>query len=146
MQTWIWFVLAGICAAIEILSFNLVFASFAFGAIGAGVVSLITNKPAAPWLSIALFSVLSLTLLRPRFLKYIFRKTPPSDTGVQALIGSSASTSSEVTDTSGRIVLHNETWSARSEGGRIPEGVLVKVKRIDGALAIVELLDTKRTE
>ena len=137
MAPWIWFAAAGACVLVELLTLNLVFASFAVGAAAAGLFSLGTSQPAIQWISAAVAAVLSLTLLRPPLLKYLFRKTPPSDTGVLALIGLKARTTTIVTDTSGMISLRNEIWSARSESGDIAEGADVIVKRIDGALAIV---------
>ena len=137
VATWIWFAGAGAFVLIELLTLNLVFASFAVGAVGAGLVSLGSSSTAIQWVSASVVAVLSLTLLRPPLLKYLFRKTPASDTGVLALIGLKASTTTPVTSTSGMISLRNEAWSARSESGDIAEGVDVIVKRIDGALAIV---------
>ena len=137
MATWIWFALGGASVLIELLTLNLVFASFAVGAIGAGLISLGSTNSAIQWVCASVIAVLSLTLLRPPLLKFLFRKTPTSNTGVLALIGLPARTTTIVTSTSGMIALRNEMWSARSESGDIPEGVDVIVNRIDGALAIV---------
>ncbi len=136
MHTWTWFAIAGVCAVLEILNLSLVFASFAIGAFFAAISQIFTTNTTLPWIVFALATVLSLRL-KPIVVRYIFRKTPPSDTGIAALIGHKATSTSPITDSSGTIKLKNETWTARSESGEIPTGENVTVVRIDGAVAIV---------
>ena len=136
MHTWTWFAIAGVCAVLEILNLSLVFASFAIGAFFAAISQIFTTNTTLPWIVFALATVLSLRL-KPIVVRYIFRKTPPSDTGIAALIGHKATSTSPITDSSGTIKLKNETWTARSERGEIPTGENVTVVRIDGAVAIV---------
>jgi membrane protein implicated in regulation of membrane protease activity len=136
MHTWTWFAIAGVCAVLEILNLSLVFASFAIGAFFAAISQIFTTNTTLPWIVFALATVLSLRL-KPIVVRYIFRKTPPSDTGIAALIGHKATSTSPITDSSGTIKLKNETWTARSESGEIPSGENVTVVRIDGAVAIV---------
>ena len=136
MHTWTWFAIAGVCAVLEILNLSLVFASFAIGAFFAAISQIFTTNTTLPWIVFALATVLSLRL-KPMVVRYIFRKTPPSDTGIAALIGHKATSTSPITDSSGTIKLKNETWTARSESGEIPTGENVTVVRIDGAVAIV---------
>ena len=136
MHTWTWFAIAGVCAVLEILNLSLVFASFAIGAFFAAISQIFTTNTTLPWIVFALATVLSLRL-KPIVVRYIFRKTPPSDTGIAALIGLKATSTSPITDSSGTIKLKNETWTARSESGEIPTGENVTVVRIDGAVAIV---------
>ena len=136
MHTWTWFATAGVCAVLEILNLSLVFASFAIGAFFAAISQIFTTNTTLPWIVFAIATVLSLRL-KPIVVRYIFRKTPPSDTGIAALIGHKATSTSPITDSSGTIKLKNETWTARSESGEIPTGESVTVVRIDGAVAIV---------
>jgi membrane protein implicated in regulation of membrane protease activity len=136
MHTWTWFTIAGVCAVLEILNLSLVFASFAIGAFFAAISQIFTPNITLPWIIFAVATVLSLRL-KPIVVRYIFRKTPPSDTGIAALIGHKATSTSPITDSSGTIKLKNETWTARSESGEIPPGDSVTVVRIDGAVAIV---------
>jgi len=136
MHTWTWFAIAGVCAVLEILNLSLVFASFAIGAFFAAISQIFTTNTTLPWIVFAIATVLSLRL-KPIVVRYIFRKTPPSDTGIAALIGHKATSTSPITDSSGTIKLKNETWTARSESGEIPTGENVTVVRIDGAVAIV---------
>ncbi len=136
MHTWTWFAIAGVCAVLEILNLSLVFASFAIGAFFAAISQIFTTNTTLPWIVFAIATVLSLRL-KPIVVRYIFRKTPPSDTGIAALIGHKATSTSLITDSSGTIKLKSETWTARCEGGEIPAGESVTVVRIDGAVAIV---------
>ena len=138
MHAWTWFAIAGVCAVLEILNFSLFFASFAVGAFFAGFMLLLGGTPALQWIVFALATVLSLRL-KPIVSRYIFRKTPPLDTGINALIGLKAVATSNVTDCSGTIRLNNETWTARSEHEHIQNGSAVTVERIEGAIAIVAL-------
>jgi len=138
MHAWTWFAIAGVFVVLEILNFSLVFASFAMGAVFAALARLITPNVPAQWVLFALATVLSLRL-KPILTRYIFRKTPPSDTGIRALIGQKAVATSQISDSSGTITLKNETWTARSEGGTIEIGQNVTVTRIDGAVAVVIL-------
>ncbi len=136
MQAWIWFAIAGVCAVLEVLNLSLVFASFAVGAFIAALSRLATTNVAVPWVIFALATVLSLRL-KPLVTRYIFRKTPKSDTGILALIGQKAVALTEVNDAGGRINLKHEIWSARSDAGVILEGAEVTVHAIDGAVAVV---------
>lgn len=136
MQTWIWFALSGSCAVLEILNFSLFFASFAVGAAAAGLASLSGANSPIQWATLAVATVLSLRL-KPLVTRYIFRKTPALDTGMNALIGLKAVATSTITESTGTITLRGETWTARCESGEIFVGQNVTVTRIDGAMAIV---------
>ena len=136
MHTWTWFALSGGCAVLEILNLSLVFASFAVGAATAGLASLAGANMPTQWVTLAVATVLSLRL-KPIVTRYIFRKTPVLDTGINALIGLKAITTSLVSESAGTITLRNETWTARCDNGEIPEGRNVTVTRIDGAVAVV---------
>ncbi|MEI6294663.1 MAG: NfeD family protein [Actinomycetes bacterium] len=138
MHAWTWFAIAGICAVLEILNLSLVFASFAIGALFAAFERLISPNVPAQWIVFALATVLTLRL-KPILTRYIFRKTPASDTGIQALIGQKAVATSQISDSTGTISLKNETWTARSTGGTIEIGQNVTVTGIDGAVAHVTL-------
>jgi membrane protein implicated in regulation of membrane protease activity len=136
MHAWAWLAIAGVCAVIEILNLSLVFASFAIGAIVAGIAEILGANTPVQWILLAIATVLSLRL-KPIATKYIFRTTPKLDTGINALIGQKALATSEITDSKGTINLRSETWTARTEGGEIAKGLEVTVLRIDGAVAIV---------
>lgn len=137
MLPWVWLAIAGICAVIEIMNLNLVFASFAIGALFAALASSLGGGTSVQWIILAIATVLSLRL-KPLVIKYIFRKTPPLDTGINALIGLKAVATSTISDSVGTINLRGETWTARTDGGEINSGSNVTILRIDGAVAIVD--------
>ena len=136
MLAWAWLAIAGVCAVIEIINLNLVFASFAVGALCAALASTLGASTPIQWIILAITTVLSLRL-KPIVIKYIFRKTPPLDTGINALIGLKAIVTSTVSDSGGTIHLRGETWTARTESGEIKKGNEVTILRIDGAIAVV---------
>ena len=136
MHAWVWLAIAGICAVIEILNLNLVFASFAIGALFGALASSLGASTPVQWIILAVISVLSLRL-KPIAIKFIFRKTPPLDTGIHALIGSKAIATSVISDTNGTINLRGEVWTARTDIGQIVKGTEVTIQRIDGAIAVV---------
>jgi len=137
MHVWIWLAIAGICAAIEILSFNLVFASFSLAALVAGLAQYFSRSMAIPLISFAAISVLSLKFFKPVALKFLFRKTPPSDTGILALVGVKAVATSEISESTGTINLRGEAWTARYTAGVINVGSEVTLTEIAGAIAMV---------
>ena len=136
MQAWAWFAIAGVCAVLEVLNLSLVFASFAVGAFVAALSRLATTQVAVPWIVFALATVLSLRL-KPVVTRYIFRKTPQSDTGILALIGHKATAVTAISENGGTINLKHEIWTARTAAGEIPAGRDVTVQAIDGAVAVV---------
>ena len=136
MLPWVWLAIAGICAVIEIMNLNLVFASIAVGALFAALASSLDSSTPVQWIILAIATVLSLRL-KPIVIKYIFRKTPPLDTGIHALIGLRAVATSTVSDSVGTIKLRGETWTARTDLGEITKGSEVSILRIEGAIAVV---------
>jgi membrane protein implicated in regulation of membrane protease activity len=139
MHLWIWLAIGGICAGIEILSLNLIFASFSIAAFSAALAQALSANIALPLVVFAVVSVLSLTVFKPFAIRFIFRKTPASDTGILALVGMKAVATSEISDSSGTIMLRSETWTARCDTGVIQARSTVIVTGIDGAIAKVAL-------
>lgn len=137
MLAWMWFALAGVCILAEILSTALLFASFALAAFMAGLTNLVFGDSALQWVVLVAAALFSLGVLRPFATKFLFRKTPQSDTGIDALINKNATIVEKVTQDSGTIRLKNEIWTARCESGFFESGMTVTVLRIEGAVAIV---------
>ena len=137
MHFWVWLALAGGFLIAEILSMSLIFLSFSIAAlVGAAAAALWVDSP-AQWIGFSIAALLTLFVFRPLMQRYLFRKSSDSKTGVDALIHLDATALSEITTSSGRIRLRDETWSARCEVGSIPEASVVSVIRIDGAVAMV---------
>jgi len=138
-----WFAVAGICVLAEILTTALLFASFALSALAAGIANYLWGDTITQWIVLVLVAVISLGLLRPFASKFIFRSTPITDTGIDALISKTAVVVETVTHNSGLIRLSNETWTARTESEDLDVGTDVKVTKIEGAVAIVAALHHK---
>lgn len=138
-HTWLaWLVVAGVLLGAEMLSLDLVLAMLAVGA-GAGAVSSLLGAPVIVDVLVAVaVSVGMLAVVRPSVVKRI-HAGPDLVTGHHALVGRAAEVLTEVTETSGRVRLGGETWSARSYDPTltIEPGTRVEVYEIDGATAVV---------
>lgn len=133
-----WLVLMVVLLAAEASTVTLVSLWFAAGALTAMVVSLLGG---AIWLQTAAFlavSVVLLTALRPLVRKFITPKL--TATNIDSVIGSTGLVSVAIDNVtaSGQVKLGAMYWTARSTtGDPIPEGVKVKVDRIEGVKVFV---------
>lgn len=137
MEFWIWLAIAGGFLVIEILTMSLIFLSFSIAALIGAIASALWVGSPLQWIVFSISAILTLTIFRPIMKKYLYRNSTDSRTGVDSLLHRQASTLTEVTTSSGLIRLSDETWSARSDAGTIPEASPVEVIRIEGAIAIV---------
>lgn len=131
----LWAVLLVAFVAVEAFTVSMVSVWFAFGAVGAMIVSLLNGDL---WLQVAVFVVVSgitLALLRPLSQKYIKPRIQP--TNVDALIGAVALVEETVDARNGRVKLGDVTWSARYEGGSLEPGSYVTVEKVQGTRLFV---------
>ncbi|WP_296664804.1 NfeD family protein [Demequina sp.] len=139
MQFLGWFIGAMVLGIAEVFTLDLTFAMLAAGALAGGVAALL----GAPWwLAVIVFCAVSATMLlglRPFLLRRMRAHGPLIETNTAALVGRSARSLDEVTETAGRVKLNGEVWTARTEDDAPPirEGIDVTVVRIKGATAIV---------
>lgn len=138
MALWIWLAISGSLMLVELLTANLLFASLALSALAAAGAAGLGGDIVVQGATFAVAAVVSLWLLRPIALKHLKVKGTKAATNVDALIGASAITLTEVTDRSGQIKLTGETWSAVTEGGAISSDKKVQVVAIRGATAIIK--------
>jgi membrane protein implicated in regulation of membrane protease activity len=134
----IWLIAAVVLGVAEIFTFTAV-----LGLLGGAAA--ITSGAAAlglpPPLQLLLFAVSaggSLLLIRP-LAGWQARTALLRPFGVDALVGRTARTVTEVTADAGTIRLNGEDWTARSFDRHvaIPAGTTVNVIQIDGATAVV---------
>lgn len=137
MQWWIWLAAGGLLLVVEMLTVDLLFASLAFSALIAAGVSFLTPSAPVQGIVFAIAAVISIFLLRPIALKNLKKSSPDIATNIEALIGASAITISEVDENGGQVKLNGEIWSARSSTGRIKKTTQTKVVAIEGATAVV---------
>ena len=96
------------------------------------------------WLQIVLFfgvSAAMLLLLRPLAKKYLVPRT--EKTNAQSIIGKTAVVTQKVDNLRGEgaVKIGGVEWSARStDGGPIDDGAVVRVVKIEGVKACVELI------
>ncbi|GFH39292.1 NfeD family protein [Streptomyces pacificus] len=138
MDFWaIWLIIAAVLVVAEIATLTA-----ALGMLGGA--ALITAAFAAVGVPLPLqllvftvVAVVSVVFVRPR----VRRALKPRDKrfGVDALVGRTAETVSEVTGTGGRVRIGGEEWTARAydETLVIPAGTEVDVMEISGATAVV---------
>jgi len=77
------------------------------------------------------------------FLFYAFsgQDKPPSnltEETLKRLIGSTGRATSDITESSGTVVVTSEEFSAKTSEGLIPKGTLVKIRETEGLVLLVE--------
>ena len=140
MAAWVlWLIAAGLFAAGEVASLDLVLLMFAGGALGGTAVALAGLSVPFQLLAFALVSVALLTVARPVARKHLTDSTPLQVTGAATVIGRTAKVSRPVDRHSGRIRLGADEWSARTQhsGETFDIGATVRILEIDGATAVV---------
>jgi membrane protein implicated in regulation of membrane protease activity len=135
----IWLVLILLLLVIEMNSLEFTFLMLSLGAAG-GLIAGLSGLPFwAQVIIAAVLSVLLLFLVKPPLLAALRKNADPHKTNVEALLGKSGITLSEVTNLGGQIRLDNgEIWSAKTNGKAIATGVEIKIEKIDGAFAVIE--------
>jgi membrane protein implicated in regulation of membrane protease activity len=140
MAVWlIWLIAAAALAIAEALSLNLVLIMTAGGA---GAAALVAALGLAAPLQVAVFAVVSLGLLvlaRPIAIRHLLPNEHVSKTGVEALVGRTATVISTVDAHNGRIKIGGDEWSAQSYDGHqvLETGDVVQVMEIRGVTALV---------
>ena len=147
MAAWLWFIIAVVFGAAELLGGEFVLLMLGGGALVSAVVSLFAGPHweaatgAWLWLQLLVFALSSLALvfgLRPH-LKRRFLKPSQIRSGIDALIGSQATVISTVDTAGGQVKIGGEVWSAVGVDGHrpLPPGTPVTVVEVRGATAVV---------
>ena len=140
MDPWlIWLIAAGLFAAGEIVSLDLVLLMFAGGAVGGMAVALIGGATVLQMVAFIAISGVLLALVRPIATKHLTQRTPLQLDGVDTLIGRTAKVTREIDSSSGRIRMGADEWSARTQhsGESFAVGDTVRILQVDGATAVV---------
>ncbi|MCB2413901.1 NfeD family protein [Demequina sp. TTPB684] len=135
-----WFVGAAVLGAIEIFTLDLTFLMLAGGALAGGVVILAGGPVVLAAVVALVVAALLMMALRPWLLRSLRKRgVDLIETNINAVAGTKARTIDVITETSGRIKLRGEVWTARivDDAAVIPEGAEVIVTKIVGATAIV---------
>ena len=140
MAAWLlWLIAAGLLAAGEIASLNLVLLMFAGGALGGMTVALLGGATVLQLLAFILVSGVLLVLVRPIATKQLTDRTPLQLDGVETLVGRTATVTRAVDASGGRIRMGADEWTARSQhsGEHFAAGATVRILQVDGATAVV---------
>ncbi len=143
MPDWlVWLIVAGVLGVAEVLTLTLVLGMLSVAALAAALAAALTAPAAVDVAVFAVVAVLLLGVVRPVARRH--RGMPPSiRTGTDALVGRRALVLEQVNARGGRVKINGEVWTARSydETQVIPVGATVDVLDIDGATAVVHLLE-----
>ncbi|MBD8059072.1 NfeD family protein [Cellulomonas sp. JH27-2] len=136
---WLWWLGAALVFGIlEMLSLDLVLIMIAGGSIAGAIASALGAPVWLQFVVAAVAAVLLLATLRPFLLRRLRERTPLEETNTMALVGKPAVVVATVTPEGGRVKLHGEVWSARTDQAeQLTPGTQVQVTRIDGATAVI---------
>jgi membrane protein implicated in regulation of membrane protease activity len=140
MDPWLlWLIAAGLFAAGEIASLDLVLLMFAGGALGGMVVALAGGATALQIVAFIVISGVLLALVRPVATRHLMERTPLQLDGVDSLIGRTAKVTREIDNSGGRIRMGADEWTARTQhsGETFAVGSTVRILQVDGATAVV---------
>jgi membrane protein implicated in regulation of membrane protease activity len=141
MDAWvIWLIVAVVFAVAEVINLSFYLFPFAIGALGAAVVDLAGGGAALDWITFAVLTGVSFTVVRPIAKRHI-NMPPQLRTGTAALVGRTAIVLERIDNDQavGQVRLDGEVWSARcyDEDCVIEPGTRVHVMEIRGATALV---------
>jgi membrane protein implicated in regulation of membrane protease activity len=140
MAAWLlWLIAAGLFAAGEVVSLDLVLLMFAGGALGGTAVALVGGTTVLQMVAFIVISGVLLALVRPIARRHLTERTPLQLDGVDNLIGRTAKVTREIDSCSGRIRMGADEWSARTQhsGESFAVGETVRILQVDGATAVV---------
>jgi membrane protein implicated in regulation of membrane protease activity len=135
----LWLIAAGLFAAGEMASLDLVLLMFAGGALGGMGVALLGGPVL---LQLAAFMIVSaglLVVLRPIAKRHLVDRTPEQIDGVAVYVGRTAVVSERVDGSAGRVRMGHDEWTARTQldGEVYDVGDEVRIVQIEGPIAYV---------
>src|SRR3954463_7466151 len=140
MAPWLlWLIAAGLFAAGEVVSLDLVLLMFAGGALGGMTVALLGGATILQMIAFIVVSGVLLAVVRPIAKTQLVDSTPMQLDGVHTLIGPPAKVTKDIDVSGGRIRMGADEWTARSQhsGESFTVGETVRILQVDGATAVV---------
>lgn len=140
MAAWVlWLIAAGLFAAGEAVSYDLVLLMFAGGALGGFAVALVGGATALQLIAFIVVSAVLLALVRPIAQRHLTERSPLQLDGVDILIGRTARVTQPIDSMGGRIRMGADEWTARSQnsGEHFAVGDTVRIVQVEGATAVV---------
>lgn len=141
---WIgWLVLIAVFLVIEMLTLDFTFLMLGLGS-AVGLVTALLGLPL--WVQLivaAAAAALFIFFIRPPLLRRLHRGEDPTKSNVDALIGLRGTALADITQISGQAKVSNgDTWTARAATAvTIPQGAPIAITAINGATAIVRLVN-----
>lgn len=137
MSWGIWALIAIVLLILETITVDFFFLMLSVGAFATAVVAVITDSLALQVITFSVVAIVSLLFVRPWAREHV-NASSGKESNVYAMHGREAIALGEITDTSGRVKIGGEVWSARAlDDIVIPAGAEVIVERIEGANAVV---------
>ena len=141
MDPWvIWLIVAVVFAVAEGINLSFYLFPFAIGAAGAALVDLAGGATAVSWITFAVLTAVSFTIVRPIARRHV-NMPPQIRTGTAALVGRTGIVTERIENDRGlgRVRIDGEVWTARcyDEDCVIEPGKRVHVMEIRGATALV---------
>jgi membrane protein implicated in regulation of membrane protease activity len=136
----LWLIAAGVFAAGEVASLDLVLLMFAGGAVGGMAVALVGGAVVFQFLAFIGVAVALLAFVRPIATKHLTEGPVHHELdGVNSVVGRTARVTQPVDRHSGRIKLGADEWSARTQhsGETFDVGDTVRILHVEGATAVV---------
>jgi membrane protein implicated in regulation of membrane protease activity len=135
----LWLIAAGLFAAGEVASLDLVLLMFAGGALAGMVLALAGLGVPFQLLAFLVASAALLVVVRPVAKRHLIDRTPEQIDGVAVYVGRTAVVSQRVDNDTGRIRLGSDEWSARTQldDEVFQVGDEVRIVQIEGPIAYV---------
>jgi membrane protein implicated in regulation of membrane protease activity len=136
----LWLIAAGLFAAGEVASLDLVLLMFAGGAVGGMAVALAGGAVVFQFVAFIAVAVALLAFVRPIATKHLTEGPVHKELdGVNSVVGRTARVTQPVDRHSGRIKLGADEWSARTQhsGETFDVGDTVRILHVEGATAVV---------
>ncbi len=141
---WVWMGLAALFLIAEIFTAGFFLLWFSFGAAAAGVLALLNVDTTGQLITFILSSGILFVFGR-RFAERVTVKQPPG-IGADRFIDKEGVVLESIDNhaNTGSIRIGQDLWRANSETGEvIPPGVIVKIIKIDGTRAVVQIIKEK---
>lgn len=146
MEIWhIWAAIALIMVIIEIFTVGFFAICLAFGAAVAAIVSVFTESISWQIVVFAVVTLISFLFVRPLINKVFTKEKDTPKSGVEALIGRTATVETRIDAVAGtgRVAVDGDSWKAvSSDGSVIEKGEKVVIKRIDSIILTVERINS----
>ena len=135
-----WAVVAVICLILELMNGDFFIMCFAIGGACAAICAALGAGFYWQMGVFALFTLISLFLVRPFALRYLHKNDDPRPSNADALIGRKGRVVEAIpADGFGRVAIDGDVWKAVSAAGtEIPRGANVSVKSMESITVTVE--------